>query len=162
MRSGIVQAGQSPWAYCSPGSKAKDTEDEYHQGEDADFYVIGFDLLTQVLRSSADHESCEKNSQDYKHQHPIQPGPNPSKDHLTQLYVKEGNQTAQGCKRVVHGVHCPARCIGRDRREQSGVENPEADFLALHISGARIPPEGRQPRVPGITGPPADQASTKE
>src|SRR4030042_7205553 len=142
MRSGIVQAGQSPWAYCSPGSKAKDTEDEYHQGEDADFYVIGFDLITQVLRSSADHESCEKNSQHHKHQHSIQTGPNPSKDHLTQLHVKQWAQPSERAERIMHRVHCSARSIGCDRSPQSGIEDRKTDFFSFHISGEGIHPEG--------------------
>src|SRR4030042_2624794 len=162
MRSQIVQAGQSPWAYCSPGCKAKDTEDEYHQGEDADLYIIGFYLFAQVLRRSADHESCEKNSQHHKHQHSIQSGTDTPENDLTQLDVKQRNQTAQRGKGIMHGVHGAARCIGCDRGEQGGIENPETDFLSFHISTSRVQSKSVQPGITGPLCPPADQDSTKE
>ena len=57
----------------------------------------------------------------------------------------------------MHRIHCPARRIGCDRREERGVENTEADFLALHVAVGDSNAKIVMNRVARRLGPPAEE-----
>ena len=119
--------------------------DDEH-GQDGDLDVVGLDLLAQVFGRPPDHQPGQEDGQDDEDEHPVEPGADAAEDDLAQLDVEQRDEPAQRRERIVHGVDRAAGGVGRDGGEERGIEDAEADLLALHVAAGRIDAERRARR----------------
>ncbi len=105
---------------------------EYHQRSHLD--VESLDLLAQIFRGAAYHQSCEENRDHCIHQHAIQAGTDTAENHFAQLDLRQRHQPAQRREGIVHGVHRTTGSTCGDGGEQRGVDDAEARLLAFHIA----------------------------
>ena len=125
-------------------------------------HVEGLDLLAQVLRRPADHESCDEDRDDHEDEHSVEPRANAAEDDFAELDVEHGDHSPQRGERVVHGIDRAAGSVGGDRGEQGGIEDAEADFLAFHVARHLGNAQVVQTRITGSFGPPANEPCPHE
>src|SRR5579872_508352 len=134
MRAWIQDAGGSETLDRRDGGKNKDDERKDEHNEHRHLHVVGFDLLAEVLRGAADHQTGDKDCEHDVDQHAVHAGADTAKNNLAEHDVVEGNQAAEGSERVVPAVNSAATGIGGDGRPKSSISDAEADLLPFHVS----------------------------
>ena len=112
---------------------------EHHQrhgqdGEHGHLDFLGLDLLADIFRRAADHQSGDEDRHDDEQQHAVEAGADAANDDLAELDVDQRDHAAERGERVMHGIDGAAGGRGGDHREQRRGDDAEADFLAFHVA----------------------------
>ena len=135
--TGIIESGLPPVRDAGPRGAAEYSRGQGDQHDHDELDVVGVDLLAEVFRRAAHHQSGDEDGEDNKDEHAVEPGAYAAKDDLTGLDVEQRDEAADGRERVMHGVNGAARGVGGDGGEQRGVEDAEANLFALHVAVGR-------------------------
>ena len=90
------------------------------------------DLLAEVLRSPANHQTGHEDSEDRNHEQAVQTRTDASWRDLTEHHVDDRQHAAECGVRVVEGVHRTGRRQSGRSGEGRRVRHAEPDLLALH------------------------------
>ena len=93
-----------------------------------------------------------------EHEHPVESRADAAENDFAKLNVEQRHEAAQRREGIVHGVDRAARGVRRDRGEQRGVEDAEADFFAFHVAIGGGEAELLMDRIAIGLGPPAEDA----
>src|SRR5581483_9633549 len=88
-------------------------EDEHHQHRH--FYVVGFDLLAQILGRSSHHQPGDEHRQHDVNQDAVQAGANAAEDDLAEHDVHQRHHAAERGEGIVPAVDGAATGVGGDR-----------------------------------------------
>ena len=97
-------------------------------------HFLAFDLLAEVLRRAAHHQSGDEHREDGEQQHAVESRADAAEDDFAQVQVEERNQAAQGSEAIVHADDGAAAGVGGDGGEQRRGGDAEAHFLAFHVA----------------------------
>ena len=104
-------------------------------GEHGHLHVERFDLLAQIFRRAAHHQSRDEHGKDDEHDDSVEAGADPSENDFAQQHIDQRNHSAERRVGIVHRVDRAATRVGCHHGPQRGVRDAEADLLALHVSG---------------------------
>ena len=100
-------------------------------------HVVGLDFLAEIFRRAADHQTRDEDGEHDEDEHSVESGADAAENDFAKLDVKQRHETAERGERIVHRIDRAAGRVGCDRGEKRGIENAEADFLALHVAVSR-------------------------
>ena len=130
---------------------------ENEQRQHRHLHVVGLDFLAEIFRRAADHQTGDEDREHDEDEHSVESGADAAENDFAELDVEQRNETAERGERIVHRIDRAARRVGRDRGKERGVEDAEADFLALHVAVGRGDAELLMNRIARRFGPPAEQ-----
>ena len=119
------------------GGEREDDEREDERVEHGHLHVVGFDLLAQVLRRAADHQSGDEDREHDEDQHAVHARADAAEDHLAEHDVGQRNHAAERSKAVVHAVDGAATGVGGDGGEERALGDAVAHLLAFHVAAGR-------------------------
>src|ERR1035441_6111209 len=91
-------------------------EDRQHQRpQDRELDLPALDLLSEVLGRATHHQARDEDGQHDEDDHAVEAGADAPEDHLAELHVDQGNQSAERRPRVVHRVHRARRRVESGR-----------------------------------------------
>ena len=134
MRPGVGHRGHRPRIHDRHRRPAEIHQRQDQDGQHRHLHLLRLDLLADIFRRAADHQTGDKDRDNDEHQHAVQAGADAANDDFAELDVDERHHAAERGKGVVHGVDRAAGCGRGDDGEQRGGNDAEADFLALHIA----------------------------
>ena len=135
---------------------------ENEQRQHRHLHVVGLDFLAEIFRRAADHQTGDEDREHDEDEHSVESRADAAENDFAELNVEQRHKSAERGERIVHRVDRAAGCVGRDRGEERGIENAEADFLALHIAVGRGDAELVMNRIARASGPPAEQHATEK
>ena len=80
----------------------------------AELHFPGFDLLAEIFRRAADHQTCDEHCDDGEHEHAVKARTGAARQHFAELDHQQRNESAQRRERIVHRVDSAARQAGGD------------------------------------------------
>ena len=134
MRTTVAQASECDWIKHRNGGEDQDDQGKNQNKKHRQLHVIAFDLLAQILRSSADHQAGNEDREHDEDQHPVKPRAHTAKDHLAQHDVDHQHHAAERGEGVVRGVHCAATGVGRGGGKERGLRDAVAHLLTFQIA----------------------------
>ena len=148
MGTRVVQSREAGLRDDAESRPDQDREGQDQHGEHRELHFVSLDLLAEVLGRAPDHEPGDEHGEDDEKKHPVEPRAHAPEDDLAELDVQERNEAAERREGVVHRVDRAAGGIRRDRREKGGVDGPEPDLFAFHVSHRGRDAEPVMDRVP--------------
>ncbi len=131
---GLTGAGQS---HREAGADEHgDRHDQDRQRHQLD--LAGGDLLLEVLRCPAHHQSRDEHRDDRQHEDAVETAAHAAGRHLAEPHVEDEGTTADRVERRVERVDRPGGRAGRGGREQGRARFAEAGLLALHRGTRRL------------------------
>ena len=147
MRAGVGDAGAADVERDGDGGADENQRRRDQDDEGTHLHFKGLDLLAQVFRRAADHQPGDEDGDDGKDQHPVEAGADAAEDDFAELHQHQRHHAAERGVGVVHAVDRPAGGGGGHGREEPGVGDAEAHFLAFHVAARGIDTERVQERV---------------
>jgi hypothetical protein len=105
----------------------------HEQRDDRQLHLAPFDLAAEIFRAAPDHLAGEEDANDQEQQE-IDHADALAAEHAVQPHACEGRQARHRIERVVLGVDCAARHVGRDDAEYGTRRRAEAQLLAFEVA----------------------------
>ena len=134
MRTRIRDARGSELVHDGDAGEDQDRQAENEHGKHGHLHVVGFDLLAEIFRRAAHHQTGDEYSQDDEDDDPVEARADSAEHDFAQHDVDERHHAAEGCERIVHGIHAAAACVSGDGGVKSRIGDSEAHFLAFHVA----------------------------
>src|ERR1019366_7877592 len=148
VRAIIAQAALHGGLVDAHGRKAEDADREHEHGEHDHLDFLLLDLLPQIFRGAAHHQSGDENREDGEQEHAVQARSDAAEDNFAQLDVDHRHEAAQRGEAIVHVVDGAAACVRGDDGEERRGGDTEAHLLAFHV--AARPAQAGQHRIAGL------------
>ena len=149
MRPWIGDRRHRRWQHRGDGRPAEIHQRQDQDGEHGHLDFFRLDLLADIFRRAADHQSGDEDRDDHEQQHAVEAGADAANDDLAELDVDQRDHAAKRGEGIMHGVDGAAGGRRCDHREQRRQRDAEADFLAFHIAG--IEPEASKFGLPAAS-----------
>src|SRR6202047_374780 len=137
VRPRIGHRGHRRRQHHGHGGPAEIHQRQYQDRQHRHLDFARLDLLADIFRRAADHQACDKDRDDDKDQHAVEPGTHAADDDFTELDVDQRNHAAERGERIMHGVDGAAGGRRGDDGEQRRGHDAEADFLAFHVAAGQ-------------------------
>ncbi len=119
MWAGIEDRTHSLRDHAGHRGKAQDRSGQDEQRQRRHHDLFAFDLLAQVLRGAPHHQPRDKDRDDGKHQHSVEPRAYPSEDDLAERDVGQRDHATNRRVAIVEAVDRPARGHRRGHGEDT-------------------------------------------
>ena len=138
-----------------------ESQDENDEG--SHLHVVRLDLLAEILRRATDHQAGDEDRDDHIDQHAVKTRADAAEDDFAELDIQQRHETADRMKEsCAYRVDRAAGGVRGDGGEEGGIEDAEADFLALHVAIGGIDTQGGKIGIAGRLKVPGDHDAGEE
>src|SRR5215469_4307650 len=139
VRPGIADARDAESFHHRDPRQRKNDEREYQRHQHCHLDVVGLDLLAQILRCTAHHQSGNEDCQHDVDQDAVHARSHSAENDFAEHDVDERNHAAQWRERVMPAIDRATTRVSGDGRKQGGTSDAEACLLPFHVpAGLRV------------------------